>query len=182
MAYELDWQGIICIPLILYMVANMQKEKLFSKYKNTCIKSDIMAVRKNYIYITETFSRHPYIIYTSLYFECFILKLQTTHFFVVFSYVHLKQISHRKAIKSFIQSHISVLYFRSGQMVRWYWANFRGILLVWIKVGQGPATFAVGSNGGCFDVCFLSSVSSHFFLPPSRRRPDTDRNNVSKGR
>ena len=48
---------------------------------------------------------------------------------------HLKQISpHRKAIKSFIQTHISVLYFRSGQVVRWYLANFacRGVLLVWI--------------------------------------------------
>ena len=73
----------------------------------------------------ETFSHHPYIIYTLLYFECFILILQTTHFFVVASYVHLKQISHCKAIKSFIQSFISVLYFRSGQVVRWYWAYFQ---------------------------------------------------------
>ena len=90
--------------------------------------------------------------YISLYFECFILILQTTHFFVVFSYVNLKQISHRKAIKSFIQSHISVVYFRSGQVVRWYWANFqcRGVLLVWIKVEQGPTALAVGSGGSCF--------------------------------
>ena len=76
----------------------------------------------------------------------------------------------------FIQSHISVLYFRSGQVVRWHWANFqcRGILLVWIKVGQGPTALALGSGGGCFDVCLLSPISSHFFLPLSRRRPDID--------
>ena len=79
----------------------------------------------------------------------FYIDITDNYFFVVFSYVHLKQISHRKAIKSFIQSHISVLYFRSGQVVRWYWANFqcRGVLLVWIKVGQGPIALAVGSGG-----------------------------------
>ena len=37
--------------------------------------------------------------------------------FVVFSYVHLKQKSHRKAIKSFIQSHISVFSKWSGGAV-----------------------------------------------------------------
>ena len=97
-------------------------------------------------------------------------------FFVVFSYVNLKQISHRKAITSFIRSHISVLYFRSGQVVQWYWANFqcRGVLLVWIKVGQGPTALAVGPGGGFSGVCFLSSISSHFFIPLSRRRSDID--------
>ena len=126
------------------------------------------------IYIT--FSRHLYIIYTSLHFECFILVFQTNHFFVVFSYVNLKQISHRKAITSFIRSHISVLYFRSRQVVQWYWANFqcRGVLLVWIKVGQGPTALAVGPGGGFSGVCFLSSISSHFFIPLSRRRSDID--------
>ena len=56
---------------------------------------------------------------------------------------------YRKAVKSFIKRHIFVLYFRSGQVVRWYWANFqcRGVLLVWIKVGQGPTALAVGSGG-----------------------------------
>ena len=72
--------------------------------------------------ITETFYRHPYIIYTSLYFERFIyikLILPTTHFFVVFSNVHLKQISHRKVIKSFIQSHICFIFSKwsGGAMV-----------------------------------------------------------------
>ena len=126
--------------------------------------------------VNVMFSRHLYIIYTSLHFECFILIFQTNHFFVVFSYVNLKQISYRKAITSFIRSHISVLYFRSGQVVQWYWANFqcRGILLVWIKVGQGPAALAVGPGGGFSGVCFLSSISSHFFIPLSRRRSDID--------
>ena len=82
--------------------------------------------------------------------------------------------SHRKAIKSFIQSQITVLYFRSGQVVRWYWANVQcpGVPLVRIKVGQGPTALAAGSGGGCFDF-LLSFISSHFFSL-SRRRPDID--------
>ena len=106
----------------------------------------------------------------------FYIDISDKSLFVVFSYVNLKQISHRKAITSFIRSHISFLYFRSGQVVQWYWANFlcRGVLLVWIKVGQGPTTLAVGPGGGFSGVCFLSSISSHFFIPLSRRRSDID--------
>ena len=105
-----------------------------------------------------------------------ITNITDNSLFVVFSYVHLKQISHRKAVKSFIQSHISVLYFRGFQEVRWHWASFQclGVLLVWLKVGQGPTALAVGSGGDCFDVCLLSSISSDFFLPLSGRRPDID--------
>ena len=42
-------------------------------------------------------------------------------------------------------------------MVRWSWVNFqcRGVLLVWIRVGQGPTALAVGAGGGCLDIFTL---------------------------
>ena len=42
-------------------------------------------------------------------------------------------------------------------MVRWCWANFqcRGVLLIWIKVRQGPTVLAVGAGGGCLDIFSL---------------------------
>ena len=87
-------------------------------------------------------------------------------------------------------------------MVRWCWVRFRGVLLTWIQVGQGPTALAsggamvlgklpvpgrptwiqegqgptalaVGAGGGCFDI-FLSSIISLFFLPLFGRRPDID--------
>ena len=63
-------------------------------------------------------------------------------------------------------------------MVRWYWVKFQclGVLLIWIRVGQGPTALAVGAGGGCLDI-FLSSVI-HFFLSLSGRRPDIDSNTV----
>ena len=33
----------------------------------------------------------------------------------------------------------------------------RGVLLIWIRVGQGPTALAVGAGGGCLDI-FLSSI------------------------
>ena len=50
-------------------------------------------------------------------------------------------------------------------MVRWCCVNFkcRGILLIWIRVGQGPTALAVGAVGGCLDI-LLSSSMSFFFL------------------
>ena len=49
-------------------------------------------------------------------------------------------------------------------MVRWCLViNFqcRGVLLVWVVVGQGPSAPAVGADGGCLDffsrLLFLSS-------------------------
>ena len=60
-------------------------------------------------------------------------------------------------------------------MVRWFWVNFqcRGVLLIWIRVGQGPTVLAVGA---VVVVCTfsLSSVISLFFLPLSVGRPDID--------
>ena len=68
-------------------------------------------------------------------------------------------------------------------MVRWCWVNFqcRGVLLVWIRVGQGLIALAIGA-GGVVWTFFLSSIISIFFLPLSGRRSDTDCNTVSKGR
>ena len=60
-------------------------------------------------------------------------------------------------------------------MERWCWVNFqcRGVILIWIIVGQGPIALAVGA-GGVVWTFFLSSISSHFFLPLSERWPDID--------
>ena len=46
-------------------------------------------------------------------------------------------------------------------MARRRWVNFqcRGVLLIWVMVGQGPTVLAVGAGGGCLDI-FLSSISS----------------------
>ena len=52
-------------------------------------------------------------------------------------------------------------------MVRRCWVNFqcRGVLLIWIIVGQGPIALAVGAGGGCSDIF---SLIYHFsFLSPS---------------
>ena len=60
-------------------------------------------------------------------------------------------------------------------MVRWCWVNFqcRGVLLIWIIVGQGPVALAVGAGRGCLDI-FSLSILSLIFLPLSGRRPDID--------
>ena len=60
-----------------------------------------------------------------------------------------------------------------GRVVRWCWVNFqyRGVLLTWIQVGQGPTALAVGA-GGVVWTFFLSSIISLFFLPLFGRRPD----------
>ena len=62
-----------------------------------------------------------------------------------------------------------------GRVVRWCWVNFqcRGVLLIWIRVGQGPTALAVGA-GGVVWTFFLSSIVSLFFLPFSGRRSDVD--------
>ena len=54
-----------------------------------------------------------------------------------------------------------------GRVVRWCWVNFqcRGVLLIWIIVGQGPTAIAVGAGGGCLDIF---SLDCHFsVLTPS---------------
>ena len=44
-----------------------------------------------------------------------------------------------------------------GRVVRRCWVNFqcRGVLLIWITVGQGPIVLAVGAGGGCLDIFAL---------------------------
>ena len=44
-----------------------------------------------------------------------------------------------------------------GRVVRWCWVNFqcRGVLLVWITVGQEPTALTVGAGGGCLDIFTL---------------------------
>ena len=44
-----------------------------------------------------------------------------------------------------------------GRVVRWSWVNFqcRGVLLVLIRVGQGPTVLAAGAGGGCLDIFTL---------------------------
>ena len=43
----------------------------------------------------------------------------------------------------------------------------RGVLPIWIMVGQGLTVLAVGAGGDCSAVCFLSPIISFFFLPLS---------------
>ena len=52
---------------------------------------------------------------------------------------------------------------------------------IWITVGQGPTALAVGAGGVAWTF-LLSSILSLLFLPLFGRRPDIDRNTVSKGR
>ena len=51
-------------------------------------------------------------------------------------------------------------------MVRLCWVNFqcRGVLLIWIRVGQGRTELAVGPGRDC-SYTFVSRVSFLFFLP-----------------
>ena len=50
-----------------------------------------------------------------------------------------------------------------GRVVRRCWVNFqcRGVLLVWMIVGQAPIAFAVGAGGGLFGH-FFSHLSFLF--------------------
>ena len=47
----------------------------------------------------------------------------------------------------------------------------RGVLLFWIRVGQGPTALAVVAAGDCLDT-FLSRLSFLFSFSLSGRRPD----------
>ena len=54
-------------------------------------------------------------------------------------------------------------------LTRWCWVNFqcRGVLRIWITVGQGPSALAVGAGGGCWDsfslICHFSFLSPSFW-------------------
>ena len=49
-----------------------------------------------------------------------------------------------------------------------------GLLLIWIRVGQGSTALAVGVGGGCLNIFCLSSIISLVSVPFSERRPDID--------
>ena len=53
-----------------------------------------------------------------------------------------------------------------GRVVRRCWLNFqcRGVLQIWIIVGQGPIALAVGAGGGCLDI--FSLIYHISFLSP----------------
>ena len=53
---------------------------------------------------------------------------------------------------------------RGGRVVRWCWVNFqcRGVLLIWIRVGQGPTALAMGVGRGCLDIFTLVYPFSFF--------------------
>ena len=59
------------------------------------------------------------------------------------------------------------IYFWGGRVVRRCWVNFqcRGVLLIWILVGQGAIALAIGAGGGCLDV--FSFIYHFSFLSPS---------------
>ena len=61
-------------------------------------------------------------------------------------------------------------------MVRWCWVNFqcRGVLLICIRVGQGPTVLLVGVGGGSLDIFSLIDHFLFFSVPLSGRRPDID--------
>ena len=42
-------------------------------------------------------------------------------------------------------------------MMRCCWVNShcRGVLLIWLRVRQGPTALAVGAGGGCLDIFIL---------------------------
>ena len=44
-----------------------------------------------------------------------------------------------------------------GRVVQWCWVDFQclGVLLIWIKVEQGPTAPAVGAGGGYVDIFSL---------------------------
>ena len=54
-----------------------------------------------------------------------------------------------------------------GRVVQRCCVNFqcRGVLLIWLIVGQGPIALAVGAGGGCLDIFSLVYLLS-FLSPP----------------
>ena len=61
-------------------------------------------------------------------------------------------------------------------VVRWCWVKLQcwGVLLIWMRVGQGHTTLAVGAGGFVFFFDIFFSRLSIFFLPLSGRRADID--------
>ena len=97
--------------------------------------------------------------------------------------LHLENVLTCSGIRTYIHTYIQISSNNSrfkcggggGRVVRMCWVNFQcqGVLLIWIKVGQGPIVLAVGAGGGCLDIFSLIYRFS-FLLPLSGRRPDID--------
>ena len=51
-----------------------------------------------------------------------------------------------------------------GRTVRWVNFQFRGVLLIWIIVGQGSAALAIGAGGDYLDI-FILACHFSLFLP-----------------
>ena len=71
-----------------------------------------------------------------------------------------KQPTNQRSIEYSSTTTIVQIIAGDGRVVRWCWVNFqcRGVLLIWIRVGQGPTALAVGAGWGLF---------GHFFSPLS---------------
>ena len=67
----------------------------------------------------------------------------------------------------FLSSIISLFFLGGGRVVQRCWVNFqcRGVLLIWLTVGQGPTALAVGAGGGCLDIFYR--IYHFSFLSPS---------------
>ena len=77
-------------------------------------------------------------------------------FFLIFFFIS-KYIGKQSGLGFFFFFFFFFLGGGGGRVVRWSWVNFqcRGVLLVWIRVGQGPTALAVGAGGGCLDIFIL---------------------------
>ena len=60
---------------------------------------------------------------------------------------------------------IILIMVRGGRVVRRCWVNFqcRGVLLIWIIVGQGPIVLAVDAGSGSLDIFSLIYHFSFLF-------------------
>ena len=58
-------------------------------------------------------------------------------------------------------------------MARWCWVNFQcwDVLLIWIRVGQGPTALVGGADGDCLDIVMQPEgrTYSNRFVRPSLR-------------
>ena len=62
--------------------------------------------------------------------------------------------------------HFISLYIGGGRVVRICWVNFflcRGVLLIWVTVGQGIIALVIGACRSCLDI-FLSLVGWSFWV------------------
>ena len=65
-----------------------------------------------------------------------------------------------------------------GRVVRGCWVNFqcRGVLLIWIIIGQGPIALAVGAGGVVWTFFSHLSFLSSFSLSPKEREKEESKN------